>query len=348
MPGTQPRDPRPKVLCAWRRWIILVDLIPMWIITGANGFIGSAVVADLNVRGLSDLIVVDTIPVGERPHLLSEKKYVQFLHTDQLMSFLRRKPRIHGVVHMGACSSTTETNVELLRQNNTEYTQRLYEYCRDAQLPFIYASSGAVYGDGKKGFDDSMKSGSFAPLNPYGWSKLNFDVWAEKQTATPPRWYGLRFFNVFGPNEDHKGEMSSVVYKAFQQIQESGKMRLFKSHRHEYKDGEQLRDFIYVKDIADWVNFLIENKNVKSGIYNMGFGKARTWIDLATSVFKEMNRDLQIEWIDVPSHIRDQYQYLTEARMEKWKAQDGPEPKWSLEAGIQDYVCNYLSKGMHL
>lgn len=320
----------------------------MWIVTGANGFIGSVIVSDLNKRGLDDLIVTDSVGLDKRPHLLAGKKFRKFIHSDELFAFLKTNPKLKGVIHMGACSDTTEMNVEFLRQNNTEYTRRLFEFCHETEIPFIYASSGAVYGNGSEGFDDDRESDKFQPLNPYGWSKLNFDVWAEKQKATPPRWYGLRFFNVFGPNEDHKGEMSSVVYKAFRQINANGSLRLFRSHRPEYRDGEQLRDFIYVKDISAWIVDLMDNPRAASGIYNMGHGRARTWLDLARSVFKEMNRELKIEWIDIPTNIRDQYQYLTEAKMQKWQQEIGLKPKWNLEEGIHDYVSLYLNKARYL
>jgi ADP-L-glycero-D-manno-heptose 6-epimerase len=320
----------------------------MWIITGANGFIGSAIVSTLNQKGIEDLIVTDTVTTQERPELLRNKKYQKFLHTDQLFDFLKTAKGVEGFVHMGACSSTTEMNIEFLKKNNTEYTQKLFSYAFEKQIPFIYASSGAVYGDGKLGFSDSVPSNDFKPLNPYGWSKLNFDIWLEKQTETPPNWYGLRFFNVFGANENFKGPMSSVVFKAFQQIRDTGSLKLFKSHRPEYKNGEQLRDFVYVKDLTAWISSLMDSKTVSSGIYNMGYGKARTWLDLATAVFKEMGKPLQIEWIDVPENIRNQYQYLTEARMEKWNRQSRLEPAWPLEKGVHDYVQNFLTPGKFL
>jgi ADP-L-glycero-D-manno-heptose 6-epimerase len=320
----------------------------MWILTGANGFIGSALLSELNTRGIKDLLITDSVRPEERPDLLRGKNYANFLHTDELFIALEDaalSSNIRGVIHMGACSDTTEMDVEFLRANNTEYTQRLFEFCTQQKIPLIYASSGAVYGSGKEGFSDQHESAVFTPLNPYGWSKLNFDVWAEKQKETPPVWYGLRFFNVYGPNEYFKGAMASLVFKAHQQILETGKLKLFRSHNKDYENGKQLRDFVYVKDITRWICELMDQRPAKSGIYNMGYGKARTWLDLAGAVFKALNKELKIEWIDIPANIRDQYQYFTEARMEKLFSEGLSQPQWDVEKGVSDYVKNYLSQG---
>lgn len=319
----------------------------MIIVTGATGFIGSVLVWDLNQRGYEDLYLVDAVKPEERPNILFKKSYTKFIHRDDLFKFLEQgaiRDELEGIFHMGACSSTTEMDRDFLKRVNTDYSKKLFQICAELQIPFIYASSGAVYGDGKKGFDDRTAPENFVPLNPYGESKAAMDIWAEKQSKTPPRWYGLRFFNVYGPNEYHKESMSSVVYKAFHQIKKNGSLKLFKSHNPNFEDGKQMRDFVYVKDITRWMIEMFEQRNIASGIYNMGFGKARTWLDLAEAVFMNMNKPLNIEWIDVPENIRDQYQYFTEARMEKLLGQGLPPPQWPLDKGVEDYVKNYLAK----
>jgi ADP-L-glycero-D-manno-heptose 6-epimerase len=319
----------------------------MILVTGANGFIGSCLLAELEAHGFRDFIVVDTVGPEERKELLLKHPCKRFVFTKDLFSFLKdpASQSIEVVFHIGACASTTEMNVEFLRENNTEYSQQLFEYCTREGIPFIYASSAAVYGDGQLGFRDDKSSEIYRPLNPYGWSKLNFDIWAEHQTATPPRWMGLRFFNVYGPNEYHKGEMSSVIYKAFQQIRDRGQLRLFRSHRADYKDGEQKRDFVYVKDVVSWMFQIWQNPQVKSGIYNMGYGEARTWLDLATAVFESLDKPVRIDWMDIPSSIRTQYQYFTQANMDRFLAQPVRPPQYTLEAGVRDYLQNYLLTG---
>lgn len=322
----------------------------MIIVTGANGFIGSALVWELNNAGQNDVICVDSVSLADRPAPLKNRKYREFLDKDALWSFLDNPDNAHrleAVLHMGACSSTTEMNVEFLTENNLEYTRKLWQWCTKHQKPFIYASSGAVYGNGEKGFDDTSSPDIFEPLNPYGESKAAFDRWAIQQTQTPPLWLGLRFFNVYGPNESHKGDMASVVFKAFNQIGQSSHLQLFRSHNPQYANGQQKRDFVYVKDITRWILELLKMPRLQSGIYNMGNGIARPWLDLAAQVFSSMGVECKIEWIDIPEAMRPRYQYFTEAKIEKLMSQGISRPRWPLEKGVADYIENYLMPGRH-
>lgn len=316
----------------------------MILVTGANGFIGSAMVWELNQKGRFDVVAVDS--VGRDEHdLLKNRRIEKFLKKDEIWSYLDSPEgdRVDWIIHMGACSSTTETNWDFLKENNVEYTQRLFEWCARKGKSLIFASSGATYGAGDKGFKETIDPETLTPLNLYGDSKVIVDRWALKQTKTPPHWYALRFFNVFGPNEYFKGPMASLVFKAFHQIRSKGSLGLFRSHHPDYKDGEQLRDFIYVKDVTRWMWELTEKKPA-NGIYNMGNGVARSWLDLAKGVFGALDRPLQIDWMDVPVNIRDQYQYFTEADMTKWKAAGLSAPAWPLEKGVADYVKSHLLK----
>ncbi len=317
----------------------------MLVVTGANGFIGSVLVRLLNELGRDDIVCVDTVNLIERSEPLSKTRYQKFFNPSDFLNCLLSLPDTNApeaIFHMGAISATTETDWEKLVTNNIDLPKTLFGYCAEKNIPFIYASSGAVYGGGEKGFDDTTDPKAFLPLNLYGRSKRDFDVWALEQAKAPTHWAGLRFFNVYGPNEYHKGEMASVVYKAFLQIKSSGRLRLFRSHSPEYKDGEQLRDFVYVKDIARWMVEIFQNKLFASGIYNLGYGRARTWLSLAEAVFKEMGQPVNIDWIDVPTSIRNQYQYFTEAVMKKAQLQRLSEPRFNLEDGVADYVKSYL------
>lgn len=321
----------------------------MIIVTGANGFIGSAFVGELNKNGVKDILCADPVSIESRPHLLAGKTYKAFLTEKELLAQLSNLNNVKAIFHIGACSSTTEKNWDYLYENNTLYSQKLFEYAAEKKIIFIYASSGAVYGDGQLGFDDQTDPKDFQPLNLYGKSKHLFDIWARQQTKTPANWFGFRYFNVYGPNEYHKGEMASVVFKAFQQIKDNGQLRLFRSHNVNYKDGEQLRDFVYVKDITRWMYEVYQqtasqNKIFKSGIYNLGSGTARTWLNLANAVFINLKQEQKIEWVDVPPSLRNQYQYFTLAKMDALFSQGLSSPYYDLESGVRDYIQNHLLK----
>lgn len=314
----------------------------MIIVTGANGFIGSALVWELNRRGIHHIIAVDPIPRSHHD-LLKNRQIAQFLKKDELWAFLQTPAAssVQWVFHMGACSSTTETNWNFLRENNLEYSQKLFQWCSQNRKNLIYASSAATYGGGENGFSDRTDTNILKPLNLYGDSKVLMDRWALKEGQTPPRWYGLKFFNVFGPNEYFKGPMASLVFKAYHQILKTGELGLFRSHHPAYRDGEQLRDFVYVKDVTRWMVELMD-RQPPSGIYNMGFGQARSWLDLAKPVFDSLQKPMKIKWIDIPISIRQQYQYFTEADMTKWRTSGMSAPQWPLEQAITDYVQMHL------
>lgn len=315
----------------------------MIIVTGAAGFIGSCLVTKLNNEGRQDLILVDKFDVPEKQKNLEGKKYSVKVERDQLENWLKNSDEnIEVIFHIGARTDTTEFNWEVLEELNLNYTKMIWKYCSEKQIPLIYASSAATYGLGEFGYEDNHEVvSSLKPLNPYGESKNEFDKWAISQDQCPPNWYGLKFFNVYGPNEYHKGRMASVILHTFKQVKEKGHMNLFRSHNPEYKDGEQLRDFVYVKDVIS-VCWYLYAERPESGIYNLGSGKARTFLDLATATFRSLNKPAVISFIDTPIDIRDKYQYFTEANMAKLLKTGYNIPFHTLEEGVKDYVENYL------
>lgn len=316
----------------------------MIVVTGAAGFIGSCLVSRLNAIGNTDLILVDDFSHENKEPNLQGKKYQQRVHRDEFESWFREHAnKVTAVFHIGARTDTTEFDKSIFDKLNVEFSQMVWRICTEYQIALIYASSAATYGLGEFGYeDDHAIVNKLKPLNPYGDSKNEFDKWVLTQSKTPPHWYGLKFFNVYGPNEYHKVRMASVIFHAFNQISANGSMKLFRSHKAEYKDGEQLRDFIYVKDLVEVMLFL-HSKYPASGIYNLGTGKARSFLDLARSTFRAMGKTENISFIDTPADIRDKYQYFTEANMQKLVAAGYTKPFTSLEDGVMDYVQHYLS-----
>ncbi|HID38910.1 MAG TPA: ADP-glyceromanno-heptose 6-epimerase [Calditrichaeota bacterium] len=315
----------------------------MIIVTGAAGFIGSCIVSELNRSGYRDIITVDILRENDKWKNLRHLDFADYLDRGQLPSFLQSAEHIEAIIHMGACSATTERDASYLMENNYRYTLFLAQFCVENNIRFIYASSAASYGMGEQGYDDDESAlQNLRPMNMYGYSKQIFDLKARRE-GWLNRMVGLKFFNVYGPNEYFKGEMASVIFKAFNQIKESGQVRLFKSHRPDYEDGEQLRDFVYVKDAVAIVLYLLEHPHV-NGIFNVGTGKARSFKDLVTATFKAMDLEPNIVYIDMPQEIRDRYQYFTEAKMEKLRKAGYNKSFYSLEEGIRDYVRNYLNK----
>jgi ADP-L-glycero-D-manno-heptose 6-epimerase len=315
----------------------------MIVVTGAAGFIGSCLVQKLNNLGINDLILVDDFSNLEKNKNLVGKKYAFQIERTAFFDWLNKEnPSIEFVFHIGARTDTTEFNKFIFDELNETYSQNIWNYCTTQKIPLVYASSAATYGLGEFGYsDDHSIISKLSPLNPYGDSKNNFDKWVLNKKTTPPFWAGLKFFNVYGPNEFHKGRMASVIFHAFNQIKEKGSMKLFRSHNPNFKDGEQLRDFIYVKDLIDVCAFLME-KTPQSGIYNLGSGKARTFLDLVTNTFKSLDLTPNISFIDTPEDIRDKYQYFTEADMSKLRLAGYTKVFFTLEEGVQDYVSNYL------
>ena len=322
----------------------------MIIVTGGAGFIGSAIIAALNKRGITDILVVDQLGSDQRWKNLCNLSFADYVDKDDFLEMViegKICPPVKAVFHLGASTSTTETNASHLMKNNYEFTKLLAQWATGAGIRFIYASSAATYGDGSAGFsDDENKIETLRPMNMYGYSKQLFDLWAKKADLLK-KIVGLKYFNVFGPNEYHKADMRSFILKAFEQINAAGKVRLFKSYKKEYKDGEQLRDFIYVKDAVNMTLFFYDNPQ-KAGIFNIGTGTARSWNDLVKAVFAAMGKKPSIEYIDMPESIRNQYQYFTQADIAKLRSAGYKTFITPLEDAIKDYVQNYLLKDGYL
>lgn len=315
----------------------------MIVVTGAAGFIGSCLVNKLNNKGFTDIIIVDDFSNPVKNKNIENKTFYQKIDRKVFIEWLNENhKKVSFIFHIGARTDTTEFNVAIFDELNLNYTKSIWNACVEYDLPLVYASSAATYGMGELGFDDNHDIiEKLKPLNPYGESKNNFDIWALKQDKKPYFWAGLKFFNVYGPNEYHKGRMASVIFHAYNQIIENGKVKLFKSHNPNYADGMQLRDFIYVKDVINVCYFLMLQKK-HSGIYNLGTGKARAFLDLVNATFKAKHLEPNIYFVDTPIDIRDKYQYFTEANMSKLISIGYNAPFYSLEEGIEDYVQGYL------
>jgi len=318
----------------------------MIIVTGAAGFIGSCLVRTLNDNGYNHLILADDFSDQNKNRNLEGKQYAKKVKRMDLMQLISSNNySIDFILHIGARTDTTEFDQAIFDELNLNYSKNLWEKCANYQIPLIYASSAATYGMGEFGFDDNHKMiEKLKPLNPYGQSKNDFDKWVLGQNAKPPFWAGFKFFNVFGPNEYHKGRMASVIFHAFNQIKQNGEMKLFRSHNPDFKDGEQLRDFIYVKDLCKVLLFMMEHKK-DSGIYNLGTGKARSFNDLARATFNALDKIPNISFIDTPEDIIDKYQYFTESNMQKLRSIGYQTLFTTLENGVEDYVRSYLIKG---
>ncbi|MCW3081388.1 ADP-glyceromanno-heptose 6-epimerase [Segetibacter sp.] len=341
------------------------------IVTGAAGFIGSCMVQYLNEQGFEKLILVDDFGVEEKRRNWEGKRFEAIIERYNLFDWLwLHNPAIDFVIHLGARTDTTEFDYAIHQELNVEYSQQVWNYCTEKQIPLIYASSAATYGGGELGYDDNKELDHLHPLNPYGVSKNEFDKWALHQQSAPPFWAGLKFFNVYGPNEYHKGRMASVIFHAYNQIKKEGFVKLFKSHKEGFENGKQLRDFIYVKDVVKVIGWMmrevmtegskltgdhlqlteessplpLHSSRLKPGIYNLGTGSARTFDDLVKATFAGSDLSPNIQYIDMPEDIRDKYQYYTEATMQKLRQAGYSNEFYSLEEGVDDYVRNYLAK----
>ena len=318
------------------------------VVTGAAGFIGSCLTGFLNERGYRDLILVDEFGDPEKSSNLEDKEYAFRVEREEFFDWLEKERRnIAFVFHIGARTDTTEFDYSIHEHFNVDYSRKIWAYCVMHGIGLVYASSAATYGAGEKGYDDRHGlERELKPLNPYGVSKNEFDKWALQQTSAPPFWAGLKFFNVYGPNEYHKARMASVIFHSFNQIKRDGVVKLFRSHRPDYKDGQQLRDFVYVKDVLKVCYWLMEHRPA-SGIYNLGTGMARSFEDLVKATYAGLDMPANIQYIDMPEDIRDKYQYFTEANMQKLRGVGYADAFYSLEEGVGDYVRNYLAKGKY-
>jgi ADP-L-glycero-D-manno-heptose 6-epimerase len=321
----------------------------MIIVTGAAGFIGSCLVSKLNSSGYNNVVVVDDFSKIDKEENLKEKNILHRVERDEFISWIdENEKEIEFVFHLGARTDTTEFDEEIFNRLNLNYSKDVWRKCSKYQIPLVYASSAATYGLGEQGYNDNeILISTLKPLNPYGRSKNDFDIWALEQNEKPFFWAGLKFFNVYGPNEYHKGRMASVIFHAFTQIDKTSKMKLFRSHKEGIEDGQQMRDFVAVKDVIKVCEFLMHHRK-DSGIYNLGSGKARTFLDLARSVFAALGKEEDIEFIDTPSDIRNTYQYFTEASVDKLRQIGYIAPFLNLEDGILDYVQNYLIQKKYL
>lgn len=318
----------------------------MIIVTGGAGFIGSCIIRMLNDRGIKDIVVVDNIASTDKWMNLRNKSYIEYINRSEFLARLGEfAGKVSHVIHMGACSATTERDFDFLYKNNFEYTKVLWKFCAENNTCFIYASSAATYGDGSNGFDDRTDIKLLHPLNGYGYSKQLFDLWAEKELAkgnsVPKQHVGFKFFNVYGPNEYFKESMASVIFHTFNDVKTTGEKGLFKSYKEGVENGGQLRDFVYVKDLCKVVSFVIDNPQV-SGLFNLGTGKARSFYDLAVATFRAMGKEPKIKFIEMPQSLREKYQYYTQAEMVKLRDAGYMEPFYTLEEGITDYVQDYL------
>jgi ADP-L-glycero-D-manno-heptose 6-epimerase len=321
----------------------------MILVTGGAGFIGSALVWGLNLQGHRHILVTDRLGLGDKWKNLVKREVDYVVPKDQFFTWLQgsKHPAIQAVLHMGACSSTTERDGDFLMDNNVLFTKKLWDYCTELRIPFFYASSAATYGAEEENFSDAHgRIPALRPINKYGWSKQLFDVWALKQHQCPPAWYGFKFFNVYGPGEQHKGPQSSVVFHAFPQVRDQGSLRLFKSYRPEIGHGEQKRDFVYVKDVVKVIlHFLEHHRQIPSGLYNLGTGQARSFVDLGSAVYDALGKKPRFDWIEMPESLKNQYQYFTEADLSKLRKDAGYQESFSsLEEGVRDYVQNYLNQ----